>query len=358
MAIGASLVLGLAACANDDGNDGDPAETTVEDTTPAPTAEPDEGDDVEPPPEDVGPEHLEGLHHDAWTRLADAPTSLTEVEAAVFDGEIWVMGGLTARAAVVPTVQIYDPATDSWREGPDLPEPVHHAAVVATDYGLMVLGGYRTIGFDQIADVWVLTDEEAGWAEGPPLPEPRGAGAAAWDGERVLFGGGTTGDDARPLADEVWELARDAEEWQLVGTLSVARDHHAAASDGDGTTWFLGGREGSLATNLATVHVVVGDTVSPLADLPTPRGGVAAFYSPAHGACLVGGEQDDDEFVGARGEVECIDADGRITELPPLDQPRHGLGAEVIDGVAYVVLGGPEIRLAVSGTVEALWVDR
>lgn len=350
LAVGASLALLLAACGNDDEADEveDPPDT--EPTLP----EDEDEDEVEPEP---GPEPPED-EAASWERRADAPTPLTEVEAAVWQGEIWVVGGITGAAGVVPTVQIYDPLDDSWREGPDLPEPVHHASVVATDEGLMVLGGYRTIGFDQVADVWVLTDEESGWFEGPPLPEARGAGAAAWDGDRVLFGGGTTGDGDRPLADEVWELAWGAEEWRLVGTLSVARDHHAAASDGAGTTWFVGGREGSLDTNLATVDMVVGDTVTALDDLPTPRGGVAAFYSQTHGACLVGGEQDDDELTGTRGEVECIDADGQTTELPPLGEPRHGLGAEMVDGVAHAVLGGPEIRLAVSGTVEALEVDR
>ena len=72
----------------------------------------------------------------------------------------------------------------------------------------------------------------------------------------------------------------------------------------------------------------------------------------------MGGEQEDDTFTGTFDAVECIDAAGSVAELPPLDQARHGSGAEVVDGVAYVVLGGPSPRLAVSGTVEALPLRR
>ncbi|MGH3923403.1 MAG: hypothetical protein ACRDTT_11140, partial [Pseudonocardiaceae bacterium] len=94
--------------------------------------------------------------------------------------------------------------------------------------------------------------------------------------------------------------------------------------------------------------------VRPLGQLPTARGGVAAFWSAGTGACLAGGE----EPTGTLGAVECIDASGAVVVLPPLGLPRHGLGAAVVDGVAYVLLGGPKPGLSVSGTVEALPLKR
>jgi hypothetical protein len=87
-----------------------------------------------------------------------------------------------------------------------------------------------------------------------------------------------------------------------------------------------------------------------LGDLPTPRGGVAAFFWPGLGACLVGGESPG----GTHREAECMDVDGAVRALPPLGEPRHGLGAAVVDGVAYVIGGGREPGLTVSGTIEAL----
>jgi hypothetical protein len=76
---------------------------------------------------------------------------------------------------------------------------------------------------------------------------------------------------------------------------------------------------------------------------------VAAFSWPALGTCLVGGEGPNGTF----GNVECVGTT-RVTTLPGLGVPRHGLGAAVIGGVAYVVLGGPQPGLTSSDVIEAL----
>lgn len=320
-----------AACADDD----EPA---------APAEQPDDGrqGDQPAPAADVGT--------DAWSVLAAAPTALTEIGAAAFEGDLWTAGGLTEAGDVSTAVQVYEPQSDTWRAGPDLPEPVHHASLVATDTDLLVIGGFRTLAFDPVAEVFVLDEDGETWAEATDLPEPRGAGAGAWDGERLAYAGGV-GDGG--LADEVWVLDDvGGGPWVEAGALSIARDHLASTSDGDGTVWFLAGRRGSLETNVGTVDRLTGREVVAAGELPTPRGGVAAFYNDEHGACLVGGEAPDSTFA----EVECIDPDGATTALPPLSAARHGLGAAMIDGVAYVALGGPEPRLAVSDTIEALRV--
>jgi hypothetical protein len=354
----ACAVALTGACGSDDGDaaadpsaptPAAPADTAPDDTAPDDTAA------------DGEPDHLGEVGTEAWTTLAEAPLAVGEIDAAVFDGELWTVGGLTEDGSVTDAVQIYDPAEDQWREGPALPDPVHHAALVATDTHLVVLGGYRTLLFDAVDDVWLLDPATDTWQQGTTLPQPRGAGAAAWDGSRVVYGGGvgpapggTPGQDDNVLAGDVWTLEDPREgQWQELGELSLARDHLDATSDGDGRVWFLAGREMTLTSNRATVDLVEADDVTEIGRLPTARGGVAAFWSPTHGACLAGGEQP----TGTFSEVECIDADGETVSLPALSEARHGLGAAVIGGIAYVVLGGPEPLLSVSGTVEALRLD-
>jgi hypothetical protein len=329
-------LLLVAACGDDDTAAPRSDDPAADQTAPA-----------EPPGEGTPSEHLEAVGPDAWTPLADAPVALTEVDAAAFGGELWVVGGLAEDGSVVTLVQVYDPATDTWRQGPELPEPVHHAALVATDDALVLIGGYRTLRFDPVPDVWILTSGRQEWVRGTDLPEARGAGAADFDGERIVYGGGIGPDG---LADDVWALDLADGGWVPVGRLSVARDHLDATSDRAGTVWFLAGRENSLERNLATVDVVRGDAVTVLGELPTARGGVAAFHLVGLGACLSGGEAPDATFE----EVECIDGEGEVTVLPGLGQARHGHGADVIDGVVLVALGGPEPMLTVSASLEAL----
>ena len=49
-----------------------------------------------------------------------------------------------------------------------------------------------------------------------------------------------------------------------------------------------------------------------------------------------------------------VDADGRITAMPEMTQPRHGHGAAVVGSSVYALLGGEQPGLHASSTVEAL----
>jgi hypothetical protein len=112
----------------------------------------------------------------------------------------------------------------------------------------------------------------------------------------------------------------------------------------------LGGRVGGLDKNLAIVDLVEGETTTTIGELPTKRGGVAAFWSPTVGACLAGGESPG----GANPEVECMTADGKVTRLPDLGVARHGIGAAAVDGAVYILLGGRQPGLATSDITETL----
>jgi hypothetical protein len=282
----------------------------------------------------------------AWERREDAPVALTEVAAAPFGGALWTAGGLDVDGRAVALVQVHDPTFGGWADGPALPRALHHTALVATGDGLALVGGYEGSGFDApTAAVSLLDPETGGWVDGPALPEPRAAGAAAFDGTRIVYGGGVGPDGLR---GDVWALEDGA--WRSLGTLSEPREHLAGASDGEGRVWFLGGRTGGFDTNLATVDVVEGDAVRRTADLPTPRGGLSGLHLPGIGACALGGEGTQGTFA----EVECVDADGAVRVLPPLATPRHGLGAAVVEGTAYTALGGPEPGLFVSPVLEVL----
>lgn len=292
-----------------------------------------------------GPSAVEDpLPTSQWTARADALVPLTEVAAAPFGGQIWVAGGYAENGQSVRDVQVYDPATDSWSPGPLLPEGVNHSALVEAGDGLVLVGGY--LGDNAPTDAVRVLDPATGeWADGPPLPEPRGAGAAAWDGQRIVYGGGVGPDG---VAGDVWALEGDA--WVTLGALSPPREHLSAASDGEGAVWFLGGRLGGIDQNQTAVDLAGADGVSPLGDLPTARGGVSGFHVAGVGGCSAGGEGPQGTFV----EVECLDESGEVTVLPGLTAARHGIGAVVVEDVAYVLLGGPEPGLTVSSTVQAL----
>lgn len=270
--------------------------------------------------------------------------ALTEVAAAEHDSRIWVAGGLDAAGQASDRVSIFDPNANTWAAGPVLPEPIHHSALVSDGDFLWLIGGYLGNAFDRPTEkVWQLQGDK--WIEHFALLEPRGAGAAAWDGAgRVIYAGGVGPGGVSPVV-----FGQHDHGWEEIARLFAPREHLAAASDGAGTVFVLGGRRGGLEGNVATVELVSNREVRRGPDLPTARGGVAAFFWPGLGACLAGGES----IGGTNPQVECVTVDGRLTRLPDLQFPRHGLGAAVVDDTVYVVLGGEQPGLFVSDIVEA-----
>lgn len=281
-----------------------------------------------------------------WQSGPDAPFARLEMAAAVLDGRVWLAGGLDPAGAAVDALSSFDPAAGTWSEGPPLPEAVHHAALASDDDRLYLIGGYLGSTGGPTDAVRVLDPATGAWEAGPSLPEPRGAGAAAHDGERIVYAGGVGPDG---VVDDVFVLADG--EWSRIGALTRPREHLAAATDGAGRTWFMGGRQGGLDRNVGDVDLVDGTDVRLLATL-TPRGGVAAFVAPGLGACLTGGEAP--SF--ALATVECVDKTGDVTALPSMSQRRHGHAVAVIGEEVHALLGGEVPGLSASATTELLHV--
>jgi serine/threonine-protein kinase PknK len=281
-----------------------------------------------------------------WTPLTDAPFARLEMATAVHDGRIWLAGGFAPDGSVVGHVAILDPATGAWTDGPPLPAAIHHAAMASDGGVLYLVGGYLGATGQPTDEVWVLNPPKGEWVVGPPLPQARAAGALAFDGSRLVYAGGVGPGGVRA---EIFALDASGEGWLAIGELARAREHLAAASDGAGRTWFMGGRQGGLDRNVGDVELVARNEIRLIASV-TPRGGVAAFHAPGIGACLTGGEAPSFAFA----TVECVDESGRVTALPDMAQRRHGHGVAVVDGVAYALLGGEIQGLNTTATVESL----
>ena len=279
----------------------------------------------------------------AWTALRPLPEPLEAAGVAEYDGRLWVVGGVSARAgrAKLNGVHVYDPGTRTWHDGPRLPEPLSHAALVCTGERLYLLGGLAKSGSQ--ASVYRLDSPTGQWVRDVPLPAARGAGAAAWDGSRIIFAGGV-GTDGRAKSD-VWAL--QGGRWRTIGSLSRPREKLASATDGFGTVWFIGGRDPNLEqTAFGDVDIVQAGSVKPAHGI-APVAGAAAVWWPGAGVCVLGGQTE----AGFSRAVSCLG--GAATRAPPeLNSGRAGLGAAVVGGSVYVV-GGYDAGHHGSSSVEA-----
>ncbi|HYN63409.1 MAG TPA: kelch repeat-containing protein [Candidatus Limnocylindrales bacterium] len=129
---------------------------------------------------------------EAWMSGAEMPAPRDHLAAVVVEGEIWAIGGRVSGRAQ-SRVDIYDPMADAWHPGPPLPVATSGAAEGVLDGFILVSGGEDPGGADRVRDQhWQLDTRVAGggWVplNGPPLPV-HGAQGAVIDGRFVIAGG-------------------------------------------------------------------------------------------------------------------------------------------------------------------------
>jgi hypothetical protein len=296
-------------------------------------SEPQGGPTPEPEPSSSSPPP----HTWRFIKPLSAPVDWPGVVA--LGGELWVVGGLRPEPGneAVDTVEVYDPEQDQWHLGPTLPVPLEHAAVAADDRTVYVVGGKTGPKDAKVVQdkVWMLAEDRQSWTELDSLPEPRFAGAAAWDGQRLVFAGGMDkpeNEGGVPSSDVyVLESPEDnGSRWvPLDKGLQEARHHLAAATDGQGRVWFIGGRDEGT-TVFGSVDLVEDDSITAEQDV-NPVHAPAAVWHPNTDFCLLGGAT----FEGDWDSINAVTCPG----WPKLPEDRAGAGAAIVDDAVYLVGG-------------------
>ncbi len=238
-----------------------------------------------------------------WTHGKAPEIEIHHFQPVVRDGKVWLVGAMSGRFPYEPPldhIPIYDPATDTWSRGPEIPADRRRGGAGAVLHG------------DTLYIVCGIINGH-------------------WDGHVAWL-------DALDLKTGEWRRLPDAPR---------QRDHFQAAIIGD-KLYAVGGRRSSAATretfNLVIPEVDVFDlktgtwsTLPASSNLPTPRAG---SMTHAHGPWLivVGGESHTQET--AHAEVEALDTrTGSWAKWPSLQRGRHGSGLAQIGNQLYVASG-------------------
>jgi N-acetylneuraminic acid mutarotase len=261
-------------------------------------------------------------------------------------GRFFLIGGRGDRP-----VEEFDPATGSWRTRASAPIEMHHFQAVAYDGKVYVLGAL-TGGWPNeppIPHVYVYDPATDQWTRGAEIPEGRrrgAAGAVVHDGLIYLVSGIQVGHSRGHVP---WLDAFDprTNQWRALADAPRPRDHfHAVVADG--RLYAVGGRRSSAATNepfqLTVPEVDVYDiatnrwtTLPSASNLPTERAGTAAVVYDGR-VVVLGGESGSQ--VPAHDEVEALDPrTGTWTSLPRMNQGRHGTQAVLHDGRIWIAAG-------------------
>jgi hypothetical protein len=132
--------------------------------------------------------------NDRWRRRADIPTARVAGASAVLDGKIYVAGGWTTgdiRSVAVSSLEIYDPVSNTWASGSNMPTARAILAASAANQEIFFIGGgSAALGSLDLAVVESYNPATNTWARTVDMPTPRGTLTAAMVNESIYAIGG------------------------------------------------------------------------------------------------------------------------------------------------------------------------
>lgn len=126
-----------------------------------------------------------------WETLAAKLTAVTDINAGVIGGRVYVPGGRLANGQVTDVLESYDIRRNLWEQRASLPKPLSAYALVTFEGKLYVFGGWD--GQAYVATTYEYSPDTNRWSEKAALPTPRGHLGATVANDRIyIFGGKNT----------------------------------------------------------------------------------------------------------------------------------------------------------------------
>jgi len=270
------------------------------------------------------------------------------------DGKFYSLGGRGKKP-----IEAYDPKTNAWTILADPPMEFHHFQALAFKHEIYVIGAF-TGGYPHekpIAQFLIFNPKTNSWREGTKIPEERLRGSVGVfsKGDNIYIVAGIK--DGHWDGHVAWfdEYNTKTGKWSILPDAPRARDHFQAAYDA-GKVYIAGGRRSHAAIG-KVLELTIGEvdvfdfktnqwsTLENL--LPTTRAGTSSLIVNKQ-LIIMNGESS--RQVPAHNEVEALDLKtGTWKSLDKMKQGRHGTGVVKYKKHLYVVAGsanrggGPEL---------------
>jgi hypothetical protein len=178
----------------------------------------------------------------AWQERHPLPEGVAGGAIASFEGEILYAGGTTWRGGTkywLASVHRHDLHSNSWSDGPPLPEPLAYGAYVQSNDSLEILGGMNGDGVSRRC--WRLERGASAWTQSGSLSaDSLLAGAQSIAGGVYLLGGCPDVADLSRCTNAV--LRRDANgKWKQISTIPEGPAAIAAITSVGDRIYMFGG---------------------------------------------------------------------------------------------------------------------
>ncbi|MBY5994266.1 kelch repeat-containing protein [Ferrimonas balearica] len=131
----------------------------------------------------------------SWQSIADMPVALGGIRAEVIGNKIYIAGGMDGNGASVNSLLIYDPANNSWQTGPSMSQVRDNPGTAAVNGKLYVMGGrHRQSNGDtvegELNTMEIYDPGSNSWSNGANLPTGRRTFAVGTLNGRIQIIGG------------------------------------------------------------------------------------------------------------------------------------------------------------------------
>ncbi|MBL7715286.1 MAG: hypothetical protein JNL01_07430 [Bdellovibrionales bacterium] len=237
---------------------------------------------------------------DTWTKRADMPFDLYRFAVAHFtasDGldRIAVIGGKQNTATTVDTIYIYDPARDTWSNGPTMTTPRSDAASVTLPDGRVFVGSGLNGGnnlsygfYDPLAGTW--TDGVNSMVSAHPKGAVHFVSSAdsGLGYDSILIFGGGYGTGMSPN-NTVERLRLDTGVWNSMATMSTSVGTAQIVAVGGDKFLRVGGITGAANASSVEEYDLSANAWTAKASIPAGRGSHVAVLLSNNKILCAGG---------------------------------------------------------------------
>ncbi len=131
---------------------------------------------------------LYDVEENAWSRGADIPIAISDINATLVGEKIYVPGGRISENDASKQLLVYDPRSNTWEAKADLPDATSAYALTSYEGKIYLFGGWDGQSYQN--NVWVYDPDSDSWQSFGKLPEERAfASAEVVGGVIHIFGG-------------------------------------------------------------------------------------------------------------------------------------------------------------------------
>jgi N-acetylneuraminic acid mutarotase len=199
---------------------------------------------------------------DQWSQGKPLPVETSGYALAEFEGKLYLFGGLNS-SGVLSTVQVYDPDLDEWTQKAPLPTPVAYAGVASVGGKIYLLGGSDgKQAVDQVTTYSPGIDngKDNPWSSLERMPEKRQQMGSASTLEVIYLVGGT-GEQDQSLSTQGYLTTSD--QWQTILSAPTEPWSQMGVVANGNYLYALGGKFGGNASGNVQLIQVVYITVLP-----------------------------------------------------------------------------------------------